>query len=999
MLRFEHPGYLALLAVLPLIVVLSFRSLAGLGPVRRWLAISIRCVVITLMIFALAGAQRAKTTNKLATVFLLDRSASMPQVMQQAAFDFIKIATTGLRPDDQVGVLAFDGVSTVEQLPMGALGIERITDPVTPERTDLAGAARLALALFPSDAAKRVVLLSDGNENAGAVLAEAERFKAAGIPIDIVPIDYERTNEVLIERLKTPQFADLDQEINLQVVLRATQPATGRVLIYHGEELIDLDADSPEAGFPVALKGGPERIVIPLPLKTLGAHRFTAKFVPDRVQADAVPANNEGRSFTIVSGPGRVLIVASSRDLESPTPDALYIRRALESEKIAVDVQAAGAPQLDQVRLLEYSLVILSNVSAGDFTDAEKQGLAIYVRDLGGGLVMVGGDESFGAGGWMGSPVEEIMPVSFDVKNKKQIPKGALCLVMHACEIPQGNYWGERVAIESVKTLSSRDLVGVVAWQWMGMDQDHWVVKLQEVGDKAAIIARIKQMTMGDMPAFDPPMRTAVNALAAREDAAAKHMIIVSDFDPADPDEDVIKKMKDNGITCSTVAIGYGGHMIDEFKARRIAERTGGKFYKTDDFSKLPQIFIKESRIVRRALINEAPFSPRLVNAISPVVAGLGGLALPQLGGMVLTTPKPLADVPIIKKSDEGDDPVLAHWQVGLGKTVAFTSGMWTRWGEEWTEWPRFAKVWAQIARWAGRESETPAFDVTTTVQGGRARVQVDAVDKNARAVDFLEIAGTLVDAGNESRPLRLIQTGPGRYEAEYDARNAGNYIVNLAYRSRAGGESLQGSLRTGVSVAYSAEYAELLPNHALLEQVRALSGGRLLTTLTEGQPLDRAAAGKAFDRVGLDRAEARTSIWEDLIRLMLVLFLLDVAIRRIAINPMELLRNGRRYLADLAGRGQPRGQAEAVLTTLKGTRERARQETQARPRAPLPETQQREAKATEDLSKALGGATSQDAPVVARPTGKKPPQGQADYTSRLREAKKRAREDMEKEE
>lgn len=995
--RFETPGYLALLAVLPLLVVLSLRSLAGLGRVRRWLAVGLRCLVVVVMVLALAGAQRAQRVDDLSVVFLLDRSKSVPDQLQRQAMQYVENAARERPREDRIAVVSFDGVADVEQLPMKTLAIDHVSPSARPDETNIAAAARMASALLPSDTAARIVLISDGNENVGDVLEEAERLGAAGVPVDVLPIQYEHTSEVVFESLKAPPTADAEETINLQMVLRSQQPSAGQILLRHNGKLVDLNGAEPGAGYPVELPAGPSRHIIPVPLRVAGAHRFEAQFVAANEGYDTIESNNTGQAFTVVSGQGRILILTSGEDLKQPQPAAEVLRHALERERLVCDLEIAGQQPLDQVRLLEYSMVILANVPAGDFRETEKQALAVYVRELGGGLAMIGGDDSFGAGGWLGSPVEEVMPVSFDIKHKKQFLKGALVLVMHACEVPQGNYLGERCAIEAVKTLSARDLVGILAWRWMGGDQGHWVVKLQDVGNKIHIINAIKKMDMGDLPDLDEVMRPGVESLMARKDAGPKHMIIVSDFDPQPPRNDLIGIMKANGITCSTVAIGYGGHWIDEGKARMIAQSTGGRFYSTQDFSKLPQIFVRESREIRRSLVQEIDFTPRLANPLSPVVPGLVGEGLPNLGGFVLTTPKPLADVPLIRKSEESDDPVLAHWQVGLGKTVAFTSGMWSRWGTQWVAWAKFSKFWAQVARWASRQSESAAFDVTTTVHGGKAKVRIDALDKNADAINFMEVAGNLVQPDQGTQPLRLTQTGPGRYEAEFDARASGNYIVNLAYRTGQGEQMASGSLRTGVSVAYSPEYSQLKPNLALLDEVRVRTAGRMLVA---------AEGGSVFDRAGLPRAEARHALWENLVQWMLVLFLLDVAIRRIAVNPVELYYKGRRFLAEMAGRGRPASEAATVLTTLKGTRERLREEQAARrateagepPRAAARyEAAKPDARATEELSKALGGATEQDAPVVARPTSKKPVQSEGEYTSRLMRAKQRARDDIKK--
>lgn len=1015
LMRFETPGYLTLLLVLPLLVWLSFRSLSGLGGARRIVAISARCLVLVCMVLALAGAQKIKTNNTLGVIFAVDRSNSISKAAQQREFEFLRKAREAMRPDDQFAVIAFDGGSSIEQLPMATLGIDRISEPVQPDQTNIAAALRMAMALFPSDSARRLVLISDGNENVGQCLEEADLFRANKVPVDVSPIEYELRQEVVFDKLVAPATAKAEETINLQMVLRSERSdgksVTGKIMLYQNDELIDLDPNSPEAGYAVTLDPGLTRLTVPVPLRSAIAHRFRAEFKPDDATEDQIPNNNIGQAFTIVSGQGPILILTSADDESDKSVNkasAELLAKALESEKLVCRIEIAGSKPLDPVRLLDYSLVIMSNVPANTISEEEQTGLASYVRDVGGGLVMIGGDQSFGAGGWMNTPIEEIMPVSFDVKNKKQIPKGALALVMHACEIPRGNYWGERVAVAAVKTLSSRDLVGVLSYQWINNKNGYWDVPLQTVGDKRAVIQGIMQMQMGDMPDLDPVMRSAVDTLIARTDAAAKHMIVISDFDPQPPADDLIVKMQKHGVTCSTVAIGYGGHAIDEPKARWIATSTGGKFYRTNNYSELPQIFIKESTIVRRALINENAFTPILQSTLPQTVAGLAGDAIPGLRGYVVTTPRPLADTPLVRRTEDGLDPVLAHWQVGLGRTVAFTSGMWPRWGSQWASWPKFSKLWAQIARWASRQSDPAAFDVSTSLQGGKGKIRIDALDKNASAIDFLTIHGTLLDPAPhfDSHPLKLTQTGPGQYEAEFDARLPGNYLINLEYGTggqtspqQANAPGLNGKLQTGLSVPYSPEYRVLKSNMPLLHELSSRTGGRMLNP---------AEAGLAFERSPGLIAETRRPIWEDLVRWMLILFLLDVAVRRIAISPLELARKLRMRIAELAGRIRPAPATAEAMAGLKATRQRVRDDLKA-PQAPSAdagvaptrsaryEAPVSDQKATEDLSRALGGASEQEAPVVARPTRKPTPTTEAEYTSRLLKAKRRAREDIDK--
>lgn len=991
--RFESPAYLLLLLLIPVLILLSFRSLSGLGGIRRIIAIAMRCLVVSCMVLALAGAQCTRTHDRLAVIFALDRSSSVSPRIQQQQFEFIRRSAEKMRPDDRLAVLAFDGESAIEQLPMGALGIDRISEPVAPDQTNAAAALRMAMALFPKDAARRLVVLSDGNENVGLLLEEADWFAANNVPIDVLPALFENNNEILFERLVAPPTATAEETIKLHIVLRNNQQpprsVTGRLTLRHLGKVLDINPDPNAAAAPITLEPGLNRFDFNVPLRKSGAHRFSAVFEPDDATTDTIVSNNEGRAFTIVSGQGAILILTSSENEQS----AKLLEKALESEKLVCEIEIAGERPIDPIRLVEYSLVILSNVPANLISDEEQLGLTTYVRDLGGGLIMIGGDAAFGAGGWLDSPVEAIMPVKFDVKSTRQIPKGALVLVMHASEIPKGNYWAERVAVAAVKTLSSRDMIGVVSYRWRG--DGFWDVPYQRVGNKRSIIQKIKNMQMGDMPDLDEVMRPAVKALAADKDAAARHMIVISDFDPMPPGRDLIAMMNQHSITCSTVAIGYGGHRVDESKARWIAKSTGGRFYRTNKFSELPKIFIKEARIVRRMLINEIDFRPTMKSTLPETVAGFSPQDWPPLSGYVVTTSRPLAQLPLVAVTDQGEDPIFAHWQVGLGRTVAFTSGMWPKWGSEWASWPGFSKFWAQVARWASRQSQPAAFDVATSLEGGRGKIHIRALDSEAASMDFLNIQGALITPDHQTRRISLRQIGPGEYEGEFDARLRGNYLINLRAVDN---QNVTTQLQTGLSIAYSPEYRETRSNLALLTQLARRTGGRVLSPDQVIEP---------FQTDGLAPAQTHLPVWEMLVKLMLLLFLLDVAVRRIAISPIEVARKARRWLAEMAGRGRTAEASVAVLSSLKATREQLRDEmkSDAEPASPSEagvapsrsaryEAPATEGKATEDLTRALGGADEQDAPVVARPTRKAAPISETEYTSRLLRAKRRARQE-----
>ncbi|MCH8854240.1 MAG: VWA domain-containing protein, partial [Planctomycetes bacterium] len=764
-----------------------------------------------------------------------------------------------------VGVLNFDGQSCVEQLPMrGGVFFDTLPPTSLPDRTDMAAAVRMAVALFPHDTAKRIVLVSDGNNNVGDVLDEVRSATASGIGIDVVPLHYSYNNEIYVEKLQVPASAKDGDMVPLRALIYSRKVVNGTITITHDGVPLEL----PEEVARRRLRAGSNPIMVKVPVHGSGPHRFELIFRPDRDDADTIVENNRGTGFTFVGGTGSVLLLTSNIE------DDAELVRALRKEQIEIDaVKIEDAEGLDLLGLMRYSTVILANVGANWFTDEQQEHLVTYVRDMGRGLIMTGGSEAFGAGGWIGSPVEDIMPVDFEIKHRKVIPRGALVIIMHSCEMPRGNYWGKRVAEKAVETISSKDYFGLLSFSHMkGIT---WDCPLREATNKTAIKQAIQRMTNGDMPDFKQTMQMAVDALMERKDAAQRHIIIISDGDAQPPSQSTIKYMQEKKITCSTVAIGYGAH-VQEGTLRQIAKQTGGRFYGVRNPKRLPQIFVKESKVIRRPLLVEQPFTPRLVYAMSDLWIGFGmDVQLPPLGGLVMTSPKQggLIEMPLVRRTGDGDDPVLAHWQVGLGRTVAFTSGYWPRWGDQWTNWAGFGKLWAQIVRWTMGGGRKGDFDIATKLDGNQGKIVVNALDKESNYLNFLELEASIVRPGGLGvERVPLTQVGPGRYEAVFAVEQTGQFVANITMRE---GDQVTSVAQAGLSVPYSPEYKELRANDALLEEIRGISGGKMLEMDPQNDDVFRH---------DLPPTRSYQPAWEWVLAwLVLPIFLLDVAFRRLA--------------------------------------------------------------------------------------------------------------------
>lgn len=1040
-LGFDKPQWLWLALLVPVLVVLSLRSLAGLDPVRRVLSLILRSAVILVLAASLAEVVTVRKNDDLTVMFLMDRSDSVKGKLEQQE-GYIREVCQDTPADDRIGVIDFARHAFPEQMPMSGyhLNMGRLPDIANKDRTDIAGAIRLAKAMFPHDAAKRIVILSDGNDNMGDLVEAARTARADGVAIDVVPLHYEHRNEIYFDRLIAPSQAEKGAQVPLRMVLHSQRRASGTIDLYHNGVKVEL----PPGMNRVELQPGPNPFVFKQIVDSSGTHRFDARFTPDSPEQDAIVENNRANTFSYVSGRGKVLLVTANEQHD------IRLAEALAAENIDVEMKDVSEIQDELPHESLYACIILSNVPANSFTDEYQESLASYVRRGGGGLIMTGGDEGFGAGGWIGSPVEDIMPVRFEIKHKRIIPRGALVLVMHSCEIPRGNFWGKEVAKKSVDTISSRDYIGVLAYTW-SPSGENWVVPLQLATNKAAVKSRIDQMQIGDMPDFDATMNMALKGLASL-DASQKHIIMVSDGDPQPPRRSILKGMKEAKITCSTIGIGFGSHVMQQ-PLKDIAKATGGRYYPCRNPRRLPQIFVKESKIVRRPLIIDEPFQPQVMFRDSDVLPGVFTTDdVPELGGLVLTSAKSdsRVQVPLIRATKDGNDPVLAHWQEGLGKTVAFTSGYWPRWGKHWTRWARFSKLWAQIVRWSMRQEAPANFETFVRIEGDTGRVSIDALDEDGNYLDRLVLDANVVAPDLTGRPLTFVQTGPGHYEATFPVEQTGQYVSNVRVLQQGGGGALEsvGQINAGAAVPFSPEFRELRTNEALLRQVAEITGGRWLTGDPEQDDI--------FSH-DLPPTVSRRPAWDwTLAWLVLPLFLLDVAVRRLAswlafsicveavvivflLWGMDLIHGsvlgvlGVLVLAELIGwsirfrsirpaieglthsvtaLSQTGDRSSVALEQLKGTRDRVRDEQTkdggASCAEPAPDAgarfdvgDQQAKQPAGDLHEQLGGAKGEPRYVEKRrkPAGDSKEDQEADVTSRLLKAKRRARKDIDQEE
>ncbi|MBN8598832.1 MAG: VWA domain-containing protein [Planctomycetes bacterium] len=975
---FSQPGWLL---AIPLVWALSLWMARGsIGSERggrRTTSLALRCLVIALLFACLAEPEIRRRAREVAVVALVDVSDSVPAEQQKRSLRFLDESLAERKPDDRFGVITVARDPLVQSLPSGTASHAETGFIGSTDATDLESGVRLARALLPPDAGGRILLMTDGNQNRGEVREAARALSKAGVPIDVVPVEYDRSRTARVESVTAPAWARDGDTINARVHLHAGQPTPGKLRIILNGQAIDLDPDSSATSLPLTLREGDQVYTLPIRLPEGAVHQLQAVFEPDD-QSAAVPQLLSAQAAVFTSDRARILMLSETPETSAPLADAF------RNENTRIDIRSASEAPTSLTEWASYDAVVLVDQPSYSFSLQQQEDMVRYVNDAGGGLLMIGGPNSFGAGGWIGSPVADALPIQLDPPQKRQLPMGALALIIDSSGSMSSPVQGtdltqqqiaDEAAVLAIRGLSRLDEVTVIAFS----GEPEIIIPLTPCRDPDTLARRIRSIGSGGGTNLFPAMDEAAAQLL-KSRAGVKHIIILTDGQTmGDPADGIARaaRLKRMGITISTVAIG---DMSNDTLLANIAKTAEGRNYNVrseNSWAVLPQIFVKEAQTVRRSLIWEGNgFSPK-ADFLGESLRGIS-LPLPPITGYVVAAERPgLATVGL--RGMEAD-PILAQWQHGLGRVTTFTSDASSRWNAAWLGWSGFRPFWEQQIKWVTRPSGSANGRIAIEQSDGRSRVLVDLLDANGERVNFAALRGRIAHPSGSSQPTEDVlfrQVGPGRYEATVEAESPGLHLVSVRYEATdASGNKLAGSLRAAIEKRAGSELLRPLPDRTLLEDVAAATGGRAYRLDRTGTDL--------WSREGVTMPEAVRPIWSHAALALACLFLLDVAVRRVWVDTDRLAKGVRGFF------GKAPEVTSGALNALAATKARAAAEI---PKAS--ETLSPSAPFAAPISTQSSEPSARPVPVLEfeKPQPKAETKQPGDMMSRLRGAKNRARE------
>lgn len=817
---------------------------------RRTLGIAIRSAVCVLLVLAMAMPGITASSDVTATIFALDRSAS---VARADGTTFLEEAKQAQGENDSVGLICFGRSAGVEMLPSqdNTLPSSDFLTYVDTEGTNIAAALALAGGIFPADAAKRLVLLTDGEETAGDALRQAAALHAQGVTVDVFSLEQDEPAEVQATALELPQVIHRNMEYEIALRVDANVDTSVQVRLYKGNTLIGEET--------VAISAGENRIVFSDITEQGGSVVYRGEITPER---DTISRNNKVYGYTFIEDVPRVLLLG---DAVARNGWAAL----LSSAQLQVDAMAAGAAPTALERLQGYDCVVLANVAAQMLPEGFLELLEVYVRTLGGGVIASGGEESYALGGYFNTILEEILPVDMELKTEGEEPDLAMVMLIDRSGSMSSGVYGvsllemaKEAAIRSLDGFQEKDQLGIIAFD----DGFSWAVPMTKIGgNKADIENKIGKLQIGGGTSILPGLTEAVQTLA-QTTAKEKHIILLTDGQAEQTGyTSVLNHMQSAGITLSSVAVGAGA---DAKLLQSLAESGNGRYYYTDEFTDLPSIFAKETLLAGKEYLNNRSFYPQQRDA-SAILADI--TEVPRLSGYIGTTAKPRADV--VLQSDT-EEPILAAWQYGLGRSVAWTADVGGSWTREWLAADSGAAVLRNTVGWVLNTQLAQDMQLTATAGSETSTLRLEMPFD----ATLDSISATVLLSDGTPHTLDFTALAPGVYEGLLQTAAEGAYVASLMLTRMDGSTEYY---NTGFTLPYAAEYDMTLRGggETLLQQIAAAGGGRVLHSGSEVFAADAIPATTHMDLTMLCMA------------LGLLLFLLDIALRRFAFLPAALER------------------------------------------------------------------------------------------------------------
>lgn len=789
--------FLLLLPCAVLIYLYVLKSRNQTKRVETLVVAVLRSCIFFLVIFALTVPQLLLPIKGSTVVFLVDRSASVKESgIETLAWIEKSMETMGR--DDSFAVATFGGTAVAEQaLTTKKAPISQFSGEVEEEASRLDSGIQFASSLIPNHSSGRVVLFSDGNETSGSSVEEAKLLKNKHIELDVVPLSESRSEDTALKNVTLPPsiYQGEKAEILLEVDSNTAKKATVRISL-NNQEIIKKAID---------VKEGTNSFSFSHTAEQTGLQVYKAEIIAEN---DAFTENNQLQAITNVKGTPRVLIVEG----ESIGP----LVNTLSESGLSVESTVPEKLPTTLSGFLQYQSIVFNDVPATSVTENQMKMIEQSVKEFGNGFVMIGGENSFGLGGYFKTPIENLLPVDMEIKGKKEMPSLGLMIVLDRSGSMDGSKLSlaKEAAARSVELLREKDTFGFIAFD----DRPWEIIKAGPLKDKEKVVEKIRTLSSGGGTEIYSSLEMAYGKLMDAK-LQRKHIILLTDgqSNASNNYEDLIEEGKEKNITLSTVSIGSDA---DKDLLEELANFGAGRYYDVTDASVIPSVLSRETVMASRTYIEDTPFYPSIKD--NSEWNGLFKDGVPKMNAYIATTAKQRTLQSLIS---EKEDPVLAEWQYGMGTTAAFTSDVSGKWSGDWPAWDKWGSFLNQLITNTLPKFESEPYMLTQDNSGQETVINLESSSQN-----HLPISANVVSENGEKVDTNTKLIAPGKYEIIIP-KQSGMYFLSVNQDTNDGGTNLY---QTGFTVPYSEEYLQQGVNKALIKELLAVSGGQELQKETQ---------------------------------------------------------------------------------------------------------------------------------------------------------------------
>lgn len=843
----DHPYYFILIPVLLGILIVSSRWFRMKHKFRKRAIMALNGIVIVSLILALCGVHIQKNSNVETTIFLLDASDSVASSEKEIT-EFVNEALKECPDNGKIGIVAFGQDTKVEQFVSNKLTFQGFqTTPVT-TATNLEKAVQAAMSMFGQDTGKRLVIISDGKENEGNLSNMVYTLAGNQVDVKVRKIESEIGKEVYVDGVQVSETVKVGDKFNVEVTVQSNVRTTARLSLYQGSNLKKQQT--------VELQTGKNTFVFQDTQTEEGLKTYRAVIEP---ADDNQILNNEYTAFTEAEQSEKILLI------EGKNGQAEEFTKLLDSINVNYNRISPKAAPTALNQMMEYKVIITLDVFADDLAEGFLDNLEAYVKDYGGGYIAVGGENSYALGGYKNTSIEKVLPVSMSLEGEKQIPNMTTVYVIdHSGSMSDGNGQSnldlaKEASIAALENMREIDEVGVIAFD----DTYSWAAPIQSLTNVDEIAGEIEGIRIGGGTSIYPAVRAAYDKIR-KSNGELKHIVLLSDGEdefPYSQYQDILDAMEEENITLSTVALGAGAN---NSLMERLAQEGGGRCYTSKSGNDLPRIFAQEVFLSTKSYLNNRKFTPVLKQK-GKILNGVVEEGIPKLLGYIATTAKDLATVHLESDTKE---PILASWQYGLGKTIAFTSDGENKWTGNYATWEKYGTMWKNMIQYVTMDEEEQGGKVEIEQSGSTAHIKytTDTYSKDSK------VNVIYTDEDGKQQTLNLEATGAGKFEKDITFPGLGLYMLNITHKE---GKDMVATKNTAVAMQYSREYRYMEENEALDQFVNNVGG----TVVTKPKEVFASKLDKVMASYDL------TNIW---LLFACVIFFFSIAYKRLQFSFIE---------------------------------------------------------------------------------------------------------------